>query len=188
MNERVSDERLEELIAETQRTAAHWRDFDADQTAKNPEYESIVQGKCDDLLAALEELKSLRQASVAGVEAAAGKLTKFVAAKISEWLPGELELDDEDSQAIREFLASLIAERDAKIAELNKHLMDATSKVHDQATAIAVRDAVLGECRYSVKTELELLAPIDGQYRIDELTERLARIDAIVGKEGEGGT
>lgn len=105
---------------------------------------------------------------------------------------------EEETAALRQQLA----ERDARIANLETAVNELGTtmaqvallesmipprvfQLLNDATKIAERDAVLRECRYSVKTELELLAPIDGQYRIDELTERLARIDAIVGKEGD---
>jgi hypothetical protein len=59
--ERVSDERLAELIAEQQRLRETWAKFDQDQLSRNPEYESLVNGKMDEYLSALQELSRLRE-------------------------------------------------------------------------------------------------------------------------------
>jgi DNA repair exonuclease SbcCD ATPase subunit len=170
-SDRVSDERLEELIAETGQTAKTWKDFDADQVAKNPEYESFVQDKCDNLLSALLELQSRRaaeQAALPAVEEMAEKLTRFVEAKISAYLPGDITLPDDEARAIRELLTPLYA----RIADLEQQLSRNQQFVADLQKAIAERDAVLGECRPHVESWSVSSARPQLLNRIDALLER----------------
>lgn len=133
----VSNERLDTLIAETAHTAKTWKDFDSEVSAKNPEYESIVQSKCDDLLSALKELRGIRQSATAGVEEAASKLVKIIEAKISEYLPGDFALPDDDAQAVRDFLVALLAERDAMLRECQSFI----GKLSDRAERFHFADA-----------------------------------------------
>jgi len=78
-----------------------------------------------------------------------------------------------------------IAERrEKKASEVMSLIATALSPLYAK---LARQAALLAECRYSVKAELELLAPIDGGSRVDELTDRMNRIDAeVVGKGREG--
>lgn len=96
----ISDERLEELISKCD----DWVRF-----AGHTEKESLQIRECRDMSALFRELKSLRQAATAGVEEAANKLVRFIGYKISEHLPGDLALRDDESQAVRVCLTALLA-------------------------------------------------------------------------------
>lgn len=83
------------------------------------------------------------RAAEAGVEEAAGKLTKFVAAKISEYLPGDMDLPDDDAQAIREFLVRLLAAERAKYVAVLEECRPYVS-AHGMNDLLARIDALKG--------------------------------------------
>jgi len=158
--ETISDKRLKELVAEYGRVQ-QW-------VGQTDTWLSVT--------ACLFELQSRRaaeQAALPEVEMAE-KLTRFVEAKVGEYLPGDITLPDDEARAIRELLAPLYA----KLADLEQQLARKQQFVADQNKAIAERDELLGDARVYVDP-----CPAD-EDRKPHRNQLLARIDALLGAKG----
>lgn len=162
---RVSDERLSQLVESTTKNAEAAKIFylEAEYTTEGLEH-------AVGLASAVAELQSLRQASVAGVEDAAERIwiALLLKGRASESLLDELQ-DVEAEGVIAAELTAFLSERDAVLRECR----EIVQQRHD-AWKVVETAFYEGQAR----------ADRDGEIRV--CADLLARIDAILGKEGDG--
>lgn len=157
MSERVTMQRLEELKQQLE-LAVHGANVLSRITV------CISKEHVKLLVGVIAELQSLRTASVAGVEEAAERIAK----RISEYPHPVFAAP----AIIRMELTALLAERDAVLRECDDWMLNAEHVLHGAQYHGALK-----------KIDDEHATELRKKYN-DELSDR---IDAILGKEGDGG-
>jgi hypothetical protein len=177
-DERVSDDRLEEVVQTMQR----WCD---DSGYTNLPY------FIDESLSLHRELQSRRAAEQATLPAVE-EMAKSIAWDFALYEGGVGENYEGLRQAVvsdmTPRIANFLSPLYAKLADLEQQLSRNQQFVADQGQAIAEYAEVLGECKRHVVNELIHERANNGntaEYR--ELQNTIARIDALLGAKGEIG-